>query len=344
MPTALLKFSEYSPPFARYESADGRGVRVLLISQRGNRETLHGLYDIMQTLEIVPVDGERSKQRDSFVLTGQNATVHSYSWARLEDGMIKGFSLIYPPNEAKVMERVAQIMRDSFASTGPKALEIEGGAGAVAPEVDLVSGLEVRRPTVSRSGFYVDGSGTVLTVAEAVRQCGRITIDEAWEAEVDRLDEASGLAVLKPRQSLAPLAHAIFRQRQPQMSAEVAVSGFSFEGALGAPTLTYGTLSDLRGLQGNEEVQRLSVAARSGDAGGPVFDESGAVMGVLLSRGQDGRQLPDDVHFAVKPSAVEQILTQSGVQVARDEVNGVMAPEDLALLASDMTVLVSCWN
>ena len=57
----------------------------------------------------------------------------------------------------------------------------------VAPEgtqrIDLISGLEMRRPERARSGFFVDASGAVLTTAEAVRGCGRITLDESFEAE-----------------------------------------------------------------------------------------------------------------------------------------------------------------
>ncbi|APX89303.1 hypothetical protein BV394_05870 [Brevirhabdus pacifica] len=343
MPTALVKFDRVEPPFVHYSAATDRDVRVLLISQPGTRQTLYGLFDIMQTLAIVPIEGERSKSGDSFVLTGQGTNLHSYTWARHDNGQIKGFALVFPPEDARVMNRVASMMRDSFASTGETVLAPAAAADAPS-QIDLVSGLEVRRPTVSRSGFYVDGKGTVVTTADAVAQCSRVTIDDSFEADVTRRDETSGLAVLKPRQSLAPLAHATFTAGTPVVDSQVAVSGFSYEGALGAPTLTYGQLSELRGLAGEENIQRLEVAARSGDAGGPVFDRSGTVLGMLLARGEAERQLPEDVHFAVKPAALGKVLTDLGITTSSDSTNGVMAPEDLALLASDMTVLVSCWE
>lgn len=343
MPTALVKFGKVEPPFVHYDPSTDRQVRVLLISQSGNRNTLYGLYDIMQTLAIVPTEGERSKSGDSFVLRGRNQLVESYTWARLEDGQIKGFTLVFPPEESKVMTRVAEMMRDSFAATGDTVLDPAAGGDAV-PSVDLVSGLEVRRPVVSRSGFYVDGAGTVVTTADAVAQCARVTIDESFEADVASVDAASGMAILKPRQTLAPLAHATFRTDTPALDTDVAISGFSYEGALGAPTVTYGKLSDLRGLGGDEAIQRLNVRARTGDAGGPVFDQAGTVLGMLLSRGEADRQLPEDVYFAIKPEPMGKMLSEQGVTPQNDGATGIMAPEDLALLASDMTVLVSCWN
>jgi hypothetical protein len=62
MPTGMVEFARYEAPFAHYDSKDGSGVRVLLISQSGDQRTLFGLYDIMQTLEIVPLEGQRERR------------------------------------------------------------------------------------------------------------------------------------------------------------------------------------------------------------------------------------------------------------------------------------------
>ena len=45
--------------------------------------TLFGLYDIMQTLEIVPLEGERERKAGAFVLTGKNAKLQSYTQVQL---------------------------------------------------------------------------------------------------------------------------------------------------------------------------------------------------------------------------------------------------------------------
>ena len=58
-----MQFDHYEPPFVHYGERGGSGVRVLLISQPGDQSTLFGLYDILQTLEIVPLDGERERGR-----------------------------------------------------------------------------------------------------------------------------------------------------------------------------------------------------------------------------------------------------------------------------------------
>lgn len=344
LPAAMVEFSRYEAPFVHYESKGENGVRVLLISQSGDQNTLFGLYDIMQTLEIVPLKGKRERSSDEFVLTGQNEALQSYTYAALKDGTVKGFTLVWRPENAKLMNRAAQMMRESFQALPGAVLPDLAGDAGTEQGVDLMAGLEIRRPSLARTGFYVDETGTVLTTTEVLGQCTRLTIADEYEAEVAARDDALGLAVLRPRQSLAPLAYAVFQTTTPRLKTDVAVAGFSYGGVLDQPVLTYGTLADLRGLNGEDSLQRLSLEALPGDAGGPVFDATGAVMGVLLSRADGDRQLPQDVSFAASVPAIAEFLSANGVSVEAAEAARQVTPETLAVEAADMTVLVSCWN
>ena len=339
MPSGLVEFAGYDYPFVRYKEKDGSGVQVLLISQPGDDGTLGGLYEIMQTLEIVPLEGERRKRRSDFTLRGVSDTVQSYTYAKLAGGYVKGFTLVYPPAKAGDMERVIKIMQDSFVtSEGHLVPEDSNEAGQ---SVDLLSGLELRKPKLSRSGFYVDGRGRVVTVADAVQSCERITLDDNYEAELSII--ADGLALLTPKDSLVPLNYARFATSAGRLRSSVAVSGYSYEGALSAPTVTYGTLEDVRGLTGDERVQRLEVSTLDGDIGGPVLDNSGAVTGILLTGEVGGRTLPDGTMFATKATEVARFLSENGVSAAASNEAAPLAAEELLVAAADMTVLVSCW-
>ncbi len=345
LPTAMVKFSEYSSPFAHYESTDGSGVKVLLISQSGDESTLLGLYDIMQTLRIVPLEGERERRSNRFTLTGEDDKIISYTQAVLDDGELKGFTLIWPQGEDRRRNLVLNAMRDSFAPVKGVVLPDTLGAGALEQSIDLVSGLEIRRPDYSRSGFYVDGGGLVLTTASAVQSCNRVTLDEIYEAELVATDDALGLALLKPQEALAPIDYARFMPGIPRLKSEVAVAGYSFEGALGAPTMTFGTLADMKGLRGEQEVNRLALAATIGDAGGPVFDTTGSVMGMLLPGQSDAsRQLPSDVSFAADAVSLIEFMSDNGVSPSASDRTDAMAAEHLTAMATNLTVLVSCWN
>ncbi len=357
LPAAMVDFSRYEAPFAHYEGEDG--VRVVLISQRGDKATLWGLYDILQTLSVVPPEGPRQRGDSSFTIEGANDRLRSYTYATLVDGAVKGWMLIWPQGEAKInaetgeMERVADrrlglvrdAMRDSFTSLGATALDDNAGLDTATQSIDLVSGLEIRRPEKSRSGFYVSDSGAVLTTTEAVASCGRITLDEAYAADVVARDDSIGLALLQPTQPLSPLAVAEFLSLEPRLHSELAVAGYSYGGRLSSPTLTYGTLAELTGLAGETTVSRLTIRAQDGDTGGPIIDQGGAVAGMLLaSPSGDGRILPTDVGFIAKGATLTDFLARNGITTATSAFASAMSPYDLSGHAADLTVLVSCWE
>lgn len=342
LPTAVVAFDKYESPFAHYETSGDIEAQVYLISQPGDRSTLFGLYDIMQTLEIVPLDGPRERKNNNFVLVGQNDRIVSETRATLRDGAIKGFTLIWPAGDEARRTRLIEQMDKSF-------IRLEGvldpAAGSVDEQaIDLVSGLEVRKPKLSRSGFYTDTRGTVVTTSDAVQSCTRITLDQEYEAELVLSDADQGIAVLSPVDALAPLSIAAFTTQTPRLKSEVAVGGYSYEGVLGAPSVTFGTLSDVRGLRGETGLNRLSLSKLSGDIGGPVLDASGGVLGMLLPDPATGQQLPANVSFSIDRAAILALLTKAGRPADQAGASDVLPPEDLAAAAAGMTVLVSCWN
>lgn len=345
MPMAKVAFDRYDPPFAHYDSDNG-DVKVLLISQRGTRATLAGLYDVMQTLEIVPTEGYRERKRDWFVLTGANDDIQSYTYAKHENGIIRGFTMTWRPEDAKLMKKIAEIMYASFDTIDDTVLD---AAQAAAPSrdqrPDLLSGLQIRRPVRAGSGFFVSGDGVAVTALAAVQGCARVTLSDQYDAEVIAQDPELGLAVLRPTVALAPLGVARFADGVARLRAPVAVAGFSYEGTLGAPTLTLGSLTGLRGLNGEDALERLTVAVTPGDAGGPVLDETGSVLGMLLPRVEmAGRILPEGVAFSARAEAIVAALDQAGVQAATGAGAASLDPVDLQRIGTDMTVLVSCWD
>ncbi|MFK7875022.1 MAG: serine protease [Paracoccaceae bacterium] len=342
IPLGVVQADGYEYPFANFTASNDLGAQVLLISQSGGQSALFGLYDIMQTLEIVPLDGNRERRRNSFLLIGQNDTIVSHTEAELNNGQIKGFTLVWPAGDEDRRKRVLQKMRDSFQ-------RIDGvldpsWSDDTTQAVDLIAGLQVRKPKLSRSGVFVNISGTVVTTQEAVQGCARVTLDDSTQASVTALKSDLGLAVLTPDADITPRRIAKFAQNPPRLQSEAALSGFSYEGVLGAPTVTFGQVSDVRGLQGEDSLLRLSLESLDGDAGGPVFDSAGAVMGILATRATTGRQLPREVNFAINAQTVQAVLGEIGVVSDSTASQAPMAPEDITALARDVTVLVNCWD
>lgn len=345
LPLGMMEFDHHEAPFAHFRSINDSGMRVLLISQEGSQSAFYGLYEILQTLEVIPLDGERNRGRDSFTIDGRSTTARAHVEARLQNNQIKGWILLWDPSADADADVIMATMRDSFRAIQGVLPSTMGATASTVARRDLISGLEVRRPERSRTGFFVDATGSVVTSAEAVAQCGRVTIDEAYRARVRSVDTTTGIAVLTAEDPLVPLAFAQFAPSAPSAGSEIRVSGFSYQDTLTRPIISFGQLAELTGLNGEADLRRLTLSAQVGDTGGPVFDASGAVIGMLLPRPETpGRILPDDVNFAVSGEAIQRALTEAGLSASVSRSTSPMSAEMLTRMSGDLTVLVSCWN
>lgn len=344
IPTDIVSFSEYRPPFVRFEATgDVDEALVLFISQTGDEGRLIGLYEVMQVLEIIPPEGPRSVDSNGFEIEGIGNGIHSYTSVSLRDGEIKGFTLVWPEGDEARRSRMLEIMQDSFdllpGTLDPRIVPVSEDQA-----IDMVAGLAVRQPRQSRSGFYVGNDGTVVTTPEILDECTQITFDRETEAEVIARDDDLGIAVLRPIEDLAPISIASFQSDTPRLQDQIAVAGYPFNGVLSAPTLTFGQVVDIRGLTGDDTIKRLSILPQPSDAGGPVFDDRGAVLGMLLPRKDGNTQvLPPEVNFSVDGTQIVNLLAEQGVTAQISEAAAAISPVALTRRAADITVLVSCW-
>ncbi len=344
LPGALVSFDRYEPPFAHYRAIDDSGVTIILVSQTGDEVTLRALYDVLHTLEAVPPDSNSRLTSRQITISGVGRHGRTSVFATVVEGNVKGFVLIWPIDDDALYETVLEAMHESFTPISGSVLADALDSGFPERPIDLVNGIEIRQPRDSHSGFYIDGNATVLTTDKAVNGCERVTLDGIHDAEIVSRDESTGLALLIPKKPLVPLGYARLKIGVPTPRSRVAVSGYSFSGRLGAPTLTYGILADLQGLQGEETVRRLELAANPGDAGGPILDATGSLLGLLLSNDTaSSKQLPPDVRFAASTTAITGFLQDNGYEIERSEHLSDISAVAMVNLAADITVLVSCW-
>ena len=347
LPMAMLRFDRYTPPFVRYAPKAGSGLTALLISEPGATASLSGLYDVLQSLEIVPAGGERLLAATSFTIHGRSDKIETIAYAEIDGSNVKGYLLSWDVALADQMQRVLPMVQTSFRSTSGKAMDPGLVPLGDATKKGLLAGLATKKPKLSRSGFFVDAKGSVLTTAEAVAHCGRITLDRTMAAKVTFTDPASGVAVLTPDAPLSPKVVAEFTTSKPEAGAAVAVSGYSYQDRLPAPVLTRGTLEEGQGLNGEAGLSRLALVALPGDAGGPVLNASGSVVGMLLPAMAGAQELPPGVAFAASAAALTELLTNPqgpALTLNAETAGSKTTPDAFNAAARGMTVLVSCWE
>lgn len=347
LPLGLVGFDRYTPPFAQYGERDGSGMQVWLISQPGDQDTLYGLYDLIQSLAVMPADGPRDRRPRGFEIVGRNADIETYASAELTQGRILGYLVTARTADAARTTRILQAMKASFRPFGERALDPGLVPLDEATKAGLLAGVAVKRPDRAGSGFFADAQGLVLTALANVADCTRITLDAGTEASVVAQDAASGVALLRPKSPLAPKGHALLAAAMPAPGSGVAVAGYSFGLDLPLPSMTFGTFDAATGLDGAADRVRLTMPAMAGDAGGPVLGPDGTVIGVLQPAQADPvRVLPAGVGFATPIPVALAALTAAGAALPAPTapVPGQMAPEDLTALGTAMAVQVACWK
>jgi len=345
LPAAMLEFDRFDPPFVRYRAKDGSGMQLLLISELGDETILAGLYDALQSLEAMPAAGERGFDRASFVINGADDTRAAFATARASKGTIKGFMLIWPAAQSDAAQRALGIMRASFRSTGDQVLDPGLVPLDETVRAGVIAGMEVKQPKSRISGIFVDRSGLVVTAAEGVAGCGKITLDTATQAEVVTLDTATGAAVLRPLSPVAPMAVGRLATASAPAGAKVLMAGYSLPIGLPAPVLTQAEIASLTGPSGEAGLITLAAHVTPHDLGGPVLDETGALLAMLRGTQAQGKTLPQGMTLGLPAASLGPMLAGAGVGDAPDAPLGgaALSPDALNAAATGMTVQVACW-
>ncbi len=286
-PMGLVTFDRIEAPFVHYAPQDESGVRLSLISQAGDRTTLGGLYEILQTLDLVPPEGSRSRSGDAFRITGLAPDRTTQVEARLIDGHVVGYILSWPEAQDALAARALPEMSRTLASIGPALPEAAGfdaggaelrhgvRAGGAAP-APLRRGLLGRRGRDGRDGRGQRGG---LRPGHARRA-----------ARGHRARERDGVAVLAPRARSGPGAGRRAGPRRGTARAAPSRSAAFPTAACSRPRRSASARSrTCAGSTARTRVLRLSLRARDGDVGGPVLDAAGRVAGMLLPAPAAGR-------------------------------------------------------
>ncbi len=343
MPRAVVSFDGYTAPFAHYPSTDGSLAEVHLISRPGDRNTLYALFDVMQSLEIVPLEGRRKKNRNNFLLTGRNDTIISHTEAYLSGGQIKGFTLVWPASKAEQAQRLIERMSASFETHN--AVLARGVGTELEPGQEELAGISVRSPSKTISGVFINDNGDVLTSSMIDATCTKIEVQDDLTYTLAGHSPELGLSVLSPKSSVSPRDFGEFPVVGNRAGTRVSVAGYSFGGVLSAPTLTHGTIKATKGLQDEAHLNRLELEHFASDAGGAVLGEDGDITGILHPRDANpDRQLPSDVSFMTDSRSIQSFLNGTGIAYSVELAPARLAGVDLERHASDIAVWISCWE
>jgi S1-C subfamily serine protease len=242
--------------------------------------------------------------------------------------------------------------RDAEVARAPtSAPEIETRATNV-PAPSKPKDEDEKGPT-SGTGFFVSRDGHVITNAHVVEACtnGVLVNSEGSQPNYARVmaqDRTNDLALLKT--TMAPSRFAAFRT-SVRLGEGVAVFGYPFAGVLSTSgNFTLGNITALAGLSDDSRHLQISAPVQGGNSGGPLLDESGNLVGIVVAKLNALRvmiatkgEVPQNVNFAIKAAVAATFLESNGVSPATGSASErKMDPADLADQAKAMSVFIVC--
>lgn len=204
------------------------------------------------------------------------------------------------------------------------------------------------------TGFYVSATGHILTNAHVVRRCSMIYVagDRMAPTQVvlKGADTIHDLALLELPRS-PPVSPPVLPWRADvPLGGQVAVFGFPYYGAFTEiGTFTRGDVTALAGIAGNSAHLQISAPIQPGNSGGPVTNDQGQVVGIVVSRlnaiyvAKSTGDIPQNVNFAIKAAQARSFLEVHGVSVPAGVTDAPrLSGPELAAYLKAASVLVEC--
>lgn len=195
--------------------------------------------------------------------------------------------------------------------------------------------------------------GHVLTNHHVVAGCGSFGLRRVGDVERPAVllakDGNNDLAVLKASQPYEEVAS--FRVEPPRLAESVIVYGFPLSGMLASSgNVTLGNVSALMGLGDDSRNLQISAAVQPGNSGGPMFDGSGLLLGVVQSKlnvikaASVTGDIAQNVNFAIRGSLAISFLSANGVEPSFERRRAALPADEVMERAQKVTVQVLCYG
>ena len=249
-----------------------------------------------------------------------NAMIHladSYYRLRLKEDawcVLESYTARFP--ESHFIEKVERQLR---------VIRIEEGPGFVANCKDrngrFTRALEpISGHTSGGSGFLISAVGHIVTAHHVIQNCQeqkiRAEVDyKEYKASIVGVDETNDIAVLSGKIHTDTYLH--LSDTDPYLAQDIWVSGFPYGTELPSSSkasVNRGIVSRLTGLRDDHYKLQIDAAIQPGNSGGPIVNESGNVVGIVVSKADAAGfkelwdELPENTNFGVKVSTLKNLL------------------------------------
>lgn len=169
---------------------------------------------------------------------------------------------------------------------------------------------------------WLGPKGYLITASHVVHNADQILVtlgrDPVGQAEVVVDDPRNDVAILRPKWKVAPPVAIDFAASAAALGERVFTLGYPSPDVLGlAIKMTSGEVNAMSGTDpqsgmiDDARLLQMSVPVQPGNSGGPLLDEQGRAVGVVIARmDSNGDALLQNVNYAVKIAYVRSLLSE----------------------------------
>jgi serine protease Do len=194
------------------------------------------------------------------------------------------------------------------------------------------------KPVSSGTGFYVDHDGDVLTAWHVVDGCTQVVLIDFEPTRLISYDRQRDVALLQTRRTTGSFA--VFRFSPAEPGETAYALGYPLLDTLWSINTTSGIVSSLSGPGGNQRVLQTTAPVQPGNSGGPLVDDTGNVIGVVVARLNEPEA--QNVNYAVKVDQILPFARGAGVQLRTTDKGGSVDARKIARDGAAYTVPLLC--
>lgn len=203
------------------------------------------------------------------------------------------------------------------------------------------------------TGFIVSQEGHMLTNAHVVDGCKKITTwysDKTEPLDLIAADEENDLALLSS--GIHPEIVANFAGvSAATLGQDLVVSGYPLSGLLSDQVqLTTGVLSATSGINNDFRYFQLTAPVQQGNSGGPVLNDRGEVIGIVVSKLNAGfmqeitGDIPQNINFAIKSAIAKIFLDAYEIKYIESKKEKKITAQEVGKSVDEYTLRINCMN
>lgn len=252
--------------------------------------------------------------------------------------------------EAK--ERVAKTLSASELQEAEKQSKTVAAANTVSMIAARAGGAGRRESTgAPRTGIYGSGvvvseAGDIVTNEHVINNCARVRIQPSgMPVRVVAKDARNDLALLRADHVTIPPVR-LRGGRNVRLGDDIIAIGYPLKGVLSSgAVVTSGIVNAMTGLNDDTSAFQISATVQPGSSGGPIFDRSGNLVGIVRARLLSNTAAnPQNVNFGINLATVSNFLDSHSVnyQTAQPSPKPVDTA-DLVEKARKSAVQIECF-